>query len=171
LRIRVEDIPTHGRTVQVELETEWARSAVATALEGQPDVLQGSVEVRPGSNATHARVVIALRASAPSRCDRCGEAVSHGVELHSELLYQPESAEVSEVEVELGEDDLDVGWYRDGHLSLPDLLMEAVALELPSRVLCADTEACDARTRELLAAASEGLAGHPAFAALKTLKK
>ncbi|MEZ4321373.1 MAG: DUF177 domain-containing protein [Myxococcota bacterium] len=170
MQVRVDDIPASGRTWQVDLDTDWARRAAAEALDAEPTALAASIRVNGTDKAKRVRVELTAHAEAPGTCDRCGEELSRAVDVASDLLYEPEPTETSEEEVELGEDDLDVGWYRDAHLSLPDILMEAVALELPSRVLCTDEEACEARTRALLEAASEGGSGHPAFAALKNLK-
>ncbi|MCB9677884.1 MAG: DUF177 domain-containing protein [Alphaproteobacteria bacterium] len=170
MRIRVEDIPVGGQEIEAGLETTWAREAVQEAMDAAPTTLSARFRLALADRKTDVAVRLVVHAEADGLCDRCGEEVHRGVDLDTDLVYQPEPTSVSEEEIELGEDDLDVGWYRDGHLSLPDILMEAVALELPSRVLCTDEEACEARTRAMLAAASEGGAGHPAFAALKNLK-
>lgn len=170
MQIRVDDISPRGRTVEVGLQNTWARNAVAEALEADPTTLEAEIRAALAERAGDVEVHLGVRVEAPAICDRCGEDIQLVVEIDSDLLYQPESTERTEEEVELAQDDLDVGWYRDGNLSLPDILMEAVALELPSRVLCTDEEACEARTQALLEAASEGSRGHPAFAALKNLK-
>lgn len=74
----------------------------------------------------------------------------------------------SHPEIELAEDDLDVGWYRGGELDLQEVIGEALALETPPRVVCADVAECDKRTDALLAAAR--VADGP-FAALRALKR
>ncbi len=173
MRIRVEDIPASGRQVTAGLSETWARTAVAEALEAQPSELEAAFAVETGPQEGEADVHLRVAFVAPGLCDRCGEDLQQRIAFESDLRYRPEETEASaarpDEEVELGEDDLDVGWYRDGHLSLPDVLREAVALALPSRIVCSDTAACEARTRAMLEANSEEAGGHPAFAALKNL--
>ena len=173
MRIRVEDIPAAGRQVTAALSDGWAREAARDALDAAPTTLEAEFRIRKGARDRDAEVALRVRTTAPGSCDRCGEDLVWVLSFESDLRYSPEPTDVSEVraeeEVELEEDDLDVGWYRDGHLSLPDVLREAVALALPSRIVCEDVPACDARTRKMLEANSEEAGGHPAFAALKNL--
>jgi uncharacterized metal-binding protein YceD (DUF177 family) len=169
----VEDIPAAGQQVAVGLEASWARDAVFEALDTPPTDLSASFALALGEREGHVDVRLAVETAAPGVCDRCGEDLQMHLAFESDLRYCPEETGAStgrpDEEIELGEDDLDVGWYRDGHLSLSDVLREAVALALPSRIVCEDVAACDARTRSMLEANSEEAGGHPAFAALKNL--
>lgn len=172
MRIRVENIPAPGQRVNAGLDAVWARDAARDALDALPTELSASFAAGAPKDG---RVTVRLdaRAAVPAVCDRCGEDVTLRVESSSTLDYlpvpPPVDPESDEAEVELEEDELDVGWYTDGHLSLADILTEALALELPSRILCEDEASCDARTEALLASAKSGPEGHPAFAALKNL--
>ena len=75
-----------------------------------------------------------------------------------------------EEELELGDGDLNVGWFYEGKLDLSHVLEEAIALALPSRVACKDASACDNRTESMIKKVSDlPESGHPAFAALKNL--
>ena len=88
-----------------------------------------------------------------------------------QIKYLP-YAEHAEGETEIEAQDLEVGWYHEGHLELAAVLSEALALALPSRTVCNDSTACDARTQALLDQAAEELGGpkgHPGFAALAGL--
>ncbi|NCG17835.1 MAG: hypothetical protein GWP91_02340 [Rhodobacterales bacterium] len=106
--------------------------------------------------------------TAPATCDRCGQLTERNVEVDIDLTYLPHLDE-REAELELGADDMDIGWYRDGALQLADVVREALALELPSRTVCIDTEGCNARTEALLDEASQHGADNSVFAALRQL--
>ncbi len=83
----------------------------------------------------------------------------------STRMTEEEAAEPDE-ESFLSDEDLEIGWYEGGELDLGDILREALALELPLRVVCVDEAACDARTDALLGAPPEP---DGAFHALKGL--
>lgn len=172
MRIRVQNLPTEGQRVVAGLDAAWARAAAAEAIGVDPVALEATFEVGAPDASGRVRVALAVRAEVGSACDRCTEDVTLRLDSSSALDYLPEApapSDDADDEVELAEDELDVGWYTDGHLALADILTEALALALPSRIVCDDAAACDARTEALLAAASAGEPGHPAFAALKHL--
>jgi uncharacterized metal-binding protein YceD (DUF177 family) len=150
-----------------------------------------------GDQLGHVVIVdVAAEAGAETTCDRCGEPCELAVKVDGRLLFAPEesggaaydgldaradlfgSAEGAakapeavtsgRTEVELGADDLDVGWYSDGAIDLEAVLGEALALETPPRVVCADVGECDKRTDALLATAR--VVDGP-FAALRALKR
>jgi uncharacterized metal-binding protein YceD (DUF177 family) len=54
----------------------------------------------------------------------------------------------SEADDELEEEELDIGWFHDGELIAGDVLSEALALNLPSRVVCEDVASCDAAMKQ-----------------------
>ena len=83
----------------------------------------------------------------------------------STRMTEEEAAEPDEESL-LSDEDLEVGWYHGGELALTDVLREALALELPLRIVCADESECDSRTRLLL---GEPPANEGAFGALKSL--
>ena len=165
MRIDVAGIPDPGLQIDVDLGAEWVREAGHAVLEASPTRLAGQLDVRRGGGK---RVVVRsrLEAAAPAVCDRCGDPTELVVRAQSELSYLPHRDE-PHAELELGVDDLDVGWYRQGQLQVADVLREALALALPSRVTCSDSAGCDARTQALLEQAGEETGGHPAFAALR----
>lgn len=167
VRLVVEDIPAQGRSLRADLGTPWARRAASTALEAEPDELQ--VELEAERLGEMVFVSGTIRASAERECDRCRAAVQLEVDDEVELMFRPEPAP-TQGEVELSTGELDVGWYEDGVLDAEAVLSEAIALGLPSRVVCSDPQGCDERTRALLeAAADERAAGHPGLAGLADL--
>lgn len=165
MRIDVAGIPAPGLQIDLGLGAEWVREAGHAVLEASPTTLTGRLDVRRGRGK---RVVVdgLLDASAPAVCDRCGDPTELRVHTETTLHYLPHRDELH-AELELGVDDLDVGWYRQGQLEVANVVREMLALELPSRITCLDSAGCDARTQALLEQAGESTGGHPAFAALR----
>jgi uncharacterized metal-binding protein YceD (DUF177 family) len=185
VKIVVESIPAAGRQVTFDRSVEWAAGAATTSLDHPPTRLNGSFFLK---RAKQGVVVVDLRASAeaPTACDRCGEECVLSVEVDARLLYSPEESGGAEYDgltldsnrsevlpsqeaIELEEQDLEVGWYRNGEVVLGDVLCEALALATPPRIVCADTAECDRRTDALLAATQVATGGP--FAALGALKR
>ncbi|MBX2803654.1 MAG: DUF177 domain-containing protein [Myxococcales bacterium] len=172
MRIPVEGIPDAGRQVAFSLREAWATEAATLSLDHPPTTLEGLLSIELASKrAGLVRVQAQVRAEAASECDRCGEDCTLLVDETSTLLYAPEESGGDAFdggELELSADDLDLGWYAAGEISLSDVLREAIALALPARVVCADTLQCDTRTDAMLAAHA-ATPGHPAFQALRAL--
>jgi uncharacterized metal-binding protein YceD (DUF177 family) len=187
MKIDIAGLPATGRELVFGLGEAWALAAATLSLEHPPDRLEGTVYLKRGTTTGVVVVDVHVRAAAPAPCDRCGEACEMVVEADSRLLYAPEESEGAAYDglafdqagttdatpaggggTELGPDDLDIGWYRDGQIDVADVLSEVLALETPPRVVCADSEQCDKRTDALLATAR--VADGP-FAVLGTLKK
>jgi uncharacterized metal-binding protein YceD (DUF177 family) len=142
----------------------WVCAAAEAVLEGPAHSLGGQLDVQRGEG----RLVLitgSLQAAASAICDRCGDPTERAVDTEVALKYLPHSDEI-DPEFELGVDDLDLGWYRNGQLDLSDALREALALALPTRTLCLDSAGCEARTQALLERDNGKATGHPAFAAL-----
>ena len=155
MKILVDGIPAGGRQVSVRLRDEWAAEAAKEALDGPVSGLTGDIEVTRASQKGVVLVDVNVSATATAACDRCGEPCERIASPVIRLLYAPEekgSAAYDGGEIELEADDLEVGWYRGGELDLGDVLREALALELPSRTVCADSVGCDSRTDALLSA-------------------
>lgn len=170
MRIPVESIPRTGRTVEVDLGLDWARDAAAAALELVPATLSGSLALSPPQRGV-VTVQVRLRSAAEATCDRCGEGFALDVDASSDLAFAPAGEQREDDEVELGSDELELGWYEDGALDLAAVVQEAIALALPARYTCPDAEGCDDRTRALLEASrAQDAAGHPGFSVLKNLR-
>ena len=165
MRIAVHGIPQPGLQVDLDLSKEWMRAAAEAVLEGQPHELKGQLDVQRGEN-RRVNIIGVVRAAAAAICDRCGDPIERVIDTEVALSYLQHRDEVN-ADFELGVDDLDVGWYRNAHVDLSDVLREALALALPTRTLCLDSVGCDARTKALLVQESTEDTGHPAFAALR----
>jgi len=169
VRIPVEGIPDAGRRVDFSLHTEWAEQAATESLDGRPDSLTGHLLLTIASKRQGlVRIDTTFDAASATACDRCTEPCELHLNETMSLLYAPEEAGGDAFdggELTLDADDLDIGWYRDGHIVAPDVLREALTLALPTRIVCTDTAECDKRTEALLAAQAAGV-GHPAFGVL-----
>jgi uncharacterized metal-binding protein YceD (DUF177 family) len=155
-----------GLDVKVEPGKGWVRSAVERAVEAPGNASGTLLFIREGSRVT---VTGSLDVTSSLPCERCLEAVPLALDVDVDLIFVPASqAPSAHIEVELEENDLDVGYFENDELSVEDLVCEAIALEMPTRIVCDDELACDERTARLLA--GRGAAGptdeHP-FAALK----
>ena len=69
-------------------------------------------------------------------CDRCLAKVEMPLDCQFDLFYRPMATIAVEEEIELGEDELDVGFYPDSGIALEDIVMEQVILEFPMKVVC-----------------------------------
>jgi uncharacterized protein len=86
------------------------------------------------------RLAGSLRTSLELDCSRCLERFTVPVDAAFELRYQPATAIPAETDREVGEDDLDTAFYRDGVVDLRELVREQLYLQLPMKPLC--REAC-----------------------------
>ena len=85
------------------------------------------------------RVQGKLRARALRPCDRCLTEVDIAVDDDFELFYEPNETEVgSTSETEIKGRDLQVSVYEGDALDLDQLVIEQLALNVPTRVLCKD---------------------------------
>jgi len=69
-------------------------------------------------------------------CDRCLSSVDIPVERDFDLFYRPVSTIARAEEVELPEDELEVGFFSGGGIELADVVTEQVILALPMKVVC-----------------------------------
>lgn len=169
MRIPVESIPRTGRTITLGLGAEWSREAAAAALEVEASSLSGALELSPPKRGLVV-VLARIEAGAACMCHRCGERFDLAVALDSQLRYAPIRPATGDEEVELQEEELEIGWYDNDELDLGAIVQEAIALALPARYTCPDAEACDARTQALLdVSGADTGGGHPGFSVLKDL--
>jgi DUF177 domain-containing protein len=69
-------------------------------------------------------------------CGRCLEKVGIPVELDFDLPYRPMEEIAREEEVEVGKDELEVGFFPDDGVNLADVVREQVLLFAPMKVVC-----------------------------------
>ena len=71
-----------------------------------------------------------------SACGRCLEKIEIPVELDFDLPYRPMEEIAREEEVEVGEDELKVGFFSGDGVNLADVVKEQVLLFVPMKVVC-----------------------------------
>lgn len=69
-------------------------------------------------------------------CDRCLDKIEIPVELDFDLPYRPMEEITQEEEVEVGEDELKVGFFSGDGVNLADVVREQVLLSVPMKVVC-----------------------------------
>ncbi|HLY62974.1 MAG TPA: DUF177 domain-containing protein [Terriglobia bacterium] len=74
-----------------------------------------------------------------AKCDRCLTAVDFAVEHDFDLFYRPMADIAHEEEVEVPEDESEVGFYSGEGIELDDLVVEQVILALPMKIICRAT--------------------------------
>ena len=77
-----------------------------------------------------------LETSLELLCDRCLAPVVIPVEQDFDLFYRPVSSIAREEEVELPEEELDIGFYSADGIQLAEVLAEQVILSVPMKVVC-----------------------------------
>lgn len=166
MRIAVDNLPAKGRTIRFSLADDWAQAASRRALEGgDVKVLEGSLKIVPGDEP-----VVEARGDVKARwaCDRCGEPVETLWTLDESWRLRPEGSETGTGEIELSEDELDISYYPPGGALAEDLLVEALALQVPARILCSDPPCDPAALAEAARSASDA-GTHKPFADLDQL--
>ncbi|MEK6287945.1 MAG: DUF177 domain-containing protein [Acidobacteriota bacterium] len=99
---------------------------------------QTEVSLRANRDAKKVALVGSVSALVEFECDRCLATLSVPVVESFDLVYVPPHG--TGEEHELGEDDLSLGFYQDGIISVDDLTREQIELALPMARLC--TEEC-----------------------------
>jgi uncharacterized protein len=73
-----------------------------------------------------------------AECDRCLRRARFPLDGDFDLYYRPMSVIAREEEVEIGEDEVEIGFYVGGGLELEDILREQVLLALPMQRTCSE---------------------------------
>ncbi|MCW5971416.1 MAG: DUF177 domain-containing protein [Blastocatellales bacterium] len=126
-------LPADGRRFEHRYETgELDLGAHEFRLAAAPEV-SGRVD-RTGMDI---RLRGQLRARLLAPCDRCLTDVSFDVDAPFDLFYAPVPADVEAgSETELQERDLGFSFYEGDSIDLDEMVLEQLALALPTRVLC-----------------------------------
>ncbi len=69
-------------------------------------------------------------------CARCLEPVEEEISRDFDLTYRPVASVAKQAEVEVTEEESEVGFYRGDGMFLADVLAEQVILALPMKVIC-----------------------------------
>ncbi len=69
-------------------------------------------------------------------CDRCLSKVEIPVDRDFDLFYRPMKTIAREEEIEVPDDELEVGFYSGDGIQLADVVTEQVILAMPMKVIC-----------------------------------
>jgi uncharacterized protein len=73
-----------------------------------------------------------------AECDRCLGRARFPLDGGFDLFYRPVSFIAREEEVQIGADEVEIGFYEGGGLELEDILREQVLLALPMQRTCSE---------------------------------
>jgi uncharacterized protein len=140
LYIKISEIPREGLDVGASRGKAW----ISRILEGMdPYPLQTCKLASAGLFLTvEGRNLFAegsFLAEGKASCDRCTEEFTVTLEKEfSTILVPRDRGPARASNVELHEDDLDIGFYDGAGIDVNDLFWEQVALALPVKLLCAE---------------------------------
>ncbi|MEC7986411.1 MAG: hypothetical protein VX278_14695 [Myxococcota bacterium] len=143
--LHVLKIPEIGVSYEYS-SPKWALRAASTALDGEGIRAEVHYELERYGR----RVIMQLKYDVQGYtiCSRCNQRILVSMTGEESLAFdedpgsgqQPKSEKdlnriSHEDEIEM--EDLDIGWYQNGKLSLEDALCEAIVLGMPMRIYCA----------------------------------
>jgi len=132
VRITVEELEHHPIVVTKTYPSGSLDYHGADFHQSVPLQVNGVAELRGTEIHIRGRVATSLEAS----CDRCLASVAIPVERDFDLFYRPVSTIARAEEVELPEDELDVGFFSGDGVELADVVTEQVILSVPMKVIC-----------------------------------
>ena len=134
MNVPVHHITEQGYTAAFK-DDSWLRDAAQQAIKGELVSLSANFSITRAQQ----RVAIDLSYHVHSKmpCMRCAHAITLKLKRAQTLYYEPMSQEDREEELELQEEDLDIGWDDDGKIDLGVVLCEAITLDLPMVIHCA----------------------------------
>jgi uncharacterized protein len=71
-----------------------------------------------------------------AECDRCLAPVGFPIEHDFDLFYRPMETIARDEEIEVPEEEAEVGFYSDDKIELADLVTEQVILSVPMKIVC-----------------------------------
>ena len=142
--LNVLQIPELGRSYSFD-SPQWAIRSISRALGGEG--VKAIVQYDLKRYDRLVQVNLQYEVHGYTQCARCMRSVLVVINGSEELFYDEDvtskhSAKTEKdlkkiaLEEEIDIEDLDIGWYQNGKLSLEDALCEAIVLEMPMRVHC-----------------------------------
>jgi uncharacterized protein len=171
--IDLKNISTSIRNFSFSLEKNWWNSNV------QDDVILGlssPVKVSVDIYRAGDRYVVEgdLSVTVDASCDRCLEPYNIDLSNNFKVFLAPPPPENEKDEIELLEEDMDVGFITGEQLNVDEVIREQIYLSLPAKFLC--REDCSGLCPDCGTNLNKGdcdcrkAKGHPAFSKLKNLK-
>ena len=135
-KVHVEEIPTAGLSVQLDVGDPLFAGMLADALDGkEPRQFEASVELQKRDQRVHLEGQLAFEMELA--CSRCVEPVAISVsrDIQAVLLLQRVD---TDGEVELNDEQLDESYLDGDVIDLPELIREQMLLSLPPKALCSE---------------------------------
>ena len=175
--LALHHLPDDGLVFDEPLDPTWIDENLgiaggAPAFLGEPGST-ARLEVQPmGAMPTRPPILVRGQADANFRstCVRCLAEVSLRVSVRIEqMLFARSDGDADSASM----DEMDEGVYSNEGIDLPNVLREAILLELSMNPTCADEAACDERTKQLIDDVNEKNrpAVDPRWAVLQELMK
>ena len=108
------------------------------------------------------------------KCDRCLEVYNRDVRSEFRLFLALPSMDIDKAEIELLDEDMEVGFTKGEEVDLDEIIKEQIYLSLPIKLLCKEnclglcpTCGCNLNEKECKCEKDHG---HPGFSKLKSLK-
>jgi uncharacterized protein len=105
--------------------------------QSSPLHVAGSAEVLARSDG-EVRIQGKFTVEMAAECDRCLGRARFPLDGGFDLFYRPVSFIAREEEVQIGADEVEIGFYEGGGLELEDILREQVLLALPMQRTCSE---------------------------------
>ncbi len=127
MRLKISDIPEDGLSQELDLPVEVREGATPDNAHvflrifrfGKKVLAEGTVNI-----------IVSLN------CSRCLKAVAYPVETKFKEEYNPAEDLDREEEQELTDRELDLSYYSNDELDIPELIREQILLSVPMKPLC-----------------------------------
>jgi len=133
----VKELELEPITFDLQLAAGTIDLRPGDVLQSQPLRVTGEAEYREALEQIRLRGE--LTGEVECACDRCLERFGVPVDCKFDLVYEPAERAPDQPEVNLSEDDVEVGFYENGGLDLADAVREQILLLMPMQRLCRDT--------------------------------
>lgn len=140
----VRRIPVTGIPLGIQANTPGLSESIQEML--GCELLEIDAPIRIQSNNGLLKLHGQLSVSLGLYCARCGSEICWNSSSAMTMLYAPDPGgknlrtekqlEKIQMEVELENEDLDIGWYQDGRISILDAIAEYLFMQIPSTIRC-----------------------------------
>ena len=132
MRITLEELAVHPVVVSKTYSPEALDYRGAEFRQSAPLKVNAVAELRGVEIHLRGHLSTSLEAS----CDRCLGPVAIPVEWDFDLFYRPMATIARAEEVELPQDELDVGFFSGDGIEFDDVVTEQVILSVPMKLVC-----------------------------------
>ncbi|HET6461963.1 MAG TPA: DUF177 domain-containing protein [Syntrophales bacterium] len=138
MKIIINNIPDEGLKISLHKDSDWFQDLLSEKEKKSFSIER--IEVSCQAKKIRETVFIdgSLETTVASNCCRCLEVTLLPVETSFRYVFVPEKNR-SKQEDELSVEDLEYVYYQDDVIDLDNLIFEQVMLQIPIKVLCADT--------------------------------